>query len=150
MIGIELVISGIALVLAVVTGLIAHEWSHALALRVAGVEYSLEYLPDRDEGVVVALASTRWAHVRPHPTGRESPRVFRVAALMPLSLALPVLGLAFGGYLAGDHLVLTLAAAGWLACAIPSPQDFSVAFYAHRILGTSGDYGNFDEGISSP
>ena len=122
-----------AVVLAVACGLVVHEWSHALVLRLANVEYSLEYFPDRSGGVT-ALASTRWAVVRPRPTGREPAWVLRVAALMPLSLAVPVFGFGAGGYLSGDDLVVTLAAIGWLACAIPSPQDFSVAFYAHRIL----------------
>ena len=139
MTGLELGLAGLAVVLAVGAGLVAHEWSHALILRVAGVDHSLEYLPDRTDGVVVALASTRWARVRPQPTGREPPWVLRLAALMPLTLALPVLGLGVGGYLSSENLVVPLAAAGWLACAIPSPQDFSVAFYAHRILGAEGE-----------
>ncbi|WP_255191254.1 hypothetical protein [Natronobeatus ordinarius] len=135
----EVVLAGFAVVFAVGVGLVAHEWSHALVLTVADVDHALEYLPDRTDGVVGALASTRWARVRPQPTGREPPWVLRLAALMPLTLALPVLGLGVSGYLSSDDLVVTLAVAGWLACAIPSPQDFSVAFYAHRILAEARD-----------
>jgi len=35
--------------------------------------------------------------------------------------------------------VVAAAAIGWLACALPSPQDFSVAFYADRFLERSRD-----------
>jgi hypothetical protein len=33
---------------------------------------------------------------------------------------------------ATGSLAAQLALVGWLACAIPSPQDFSVVWYAHR------------------
>ncbi|MFC4249065.1 hypothetical protein ACFOZ7_19395 [Natribaculum luteum] len=135
MIGFDVIAAVVVLALAVAGGLVAHEYAHAAVLRLAGIDYSLEYSPDRTDGVVTALASGRWAVVRPRPTGDEPPWVLRIAALMPLSLALPVFALGLGGYLPGsDGLVVTAAAIGWLACAVPSPQDFSVAFYAHCAL----------------
>ncbi len=131
----DVIAAGVVLAVAVAVGLVVHEYAHAAVLRLASIDYSLEYSPDRTDGVVTALASGRWAVVRPRPTGEESPWVLRIAALMPLSLALPVFALGLGGYLPGpDGLVVTAAAIGWLACAVPSPQDFSVAFYAHRAL----------------
>lgn len=132
MIGIDALVAVPALVLALTIGLVTHEYAHALVLHLAGVEYAVEYFPDRADGVVATLSSCRWAQVRPRPTGREPAWVFRVAALMPLSLALPVLALGVGGHLSGT--AATAATIGWLACAIPSPRDFSVAFYAHRVL----------------
>ncbi|WP_247000787.1 hypothetical protein [Halosolutus gelatinilyticus] len=134
MIGMDVVVAGCVLAVAVVAGLVAHEWSHALLLRLAGVEHTIVYFPRRSDGFVGLLASCPWAVVRPHPTGREPPWVLRVTALAPLLLTVPVLGLGVGGYLTTAQPVLTAAAIGWLACAIPSPQDFSVVFYAHRVL----------------
>ena len=134
MIGTELLVASGVLALSVSIGLIAHEWSHALVLRLAGIEHDVVYVPGRDEGVVAALASCRWAAVHPRPDGTESPWVFRLAAMMPLVLTLPVLGVALTGTLRLDDPIVVAAALGVLACAIPSPQDFSVAFYAHRLL----------------
>ncbi|WIV68034.1 hypothetical protein [Natrialbaceae archaeon AArc-T1-2] len=135
MIGSDLIVAAPVLAFAVVVGLIVHEHAHAFVLELAGVEYTLEYVPDRSDGVVAALASTPWARVEPRPTGHESPWVLRIAALMPLALAVPVLALGVGGHLPGaDDPVATAAVVGWLGCALPSPQDFSVAFYAHRVL----------------
>ena len=140
MIGPDALVVAPTLALAVAAGLVAHEWSHALALRLAGVEYVVEYFPDRSDGLVGVLASCPWAVVRPRPTGREAPWTLRVAALMPLLLTLPLLALgAIGSLPSSDHLVATAAIIGWLACAVPSPQDFSVAFYAHRALEVVDD-----------
>ena len=136
----DVILAACVLAATVVVGLIAHEYAHALSLRLAGVEYTIEYFPDRADGVVATLASCRWAHVRSRPTGTERPWILRAAALMPLTLAVPVLALGLGGYLPiGDRPLVAAAAIGWLACAIPSPQDFSVAFYAHRVLENADD-----------
>lgn len=134
MIETNVIAAGCALALAVTAGLVVHEWSHALALRLAGVEYTIEYFPDRTSGVIGALASCPWAQVCPRPTGREPPLVLRLAALMPVTLVLPIFVLGAIPPLPTDHAVMTAIVVGWLACAIPSPQDFSVAFYAHRVL----------------
>ena len=135
MFGTDVLLALPVLAASVVVGLIVHEYAHAFALRLAGVEYAVEYFPERGDSVVTTLASCRWAHVSPQPTGEESPWVFRVAALMPLALAVPVFALGAGGTLPiGEHLFVTAVVIGWLACSIPSPQDFSVAFYAHQVL----------------
>lgn len=124
-----------ALVVAVAVGLLAHEWSHALALRAGNVEYTVEILPGRTGGVLAALASCPWALVRPLPSGREPAWVLRLAALMPLTLTVPVLvGAGFGFLPSADAPVATAALVGWTACALPSPQDFSVVWHAPRIL----------------
>ncbi|MFP9191156.1 hypothetical protein ACLI4Q_05760 [Natrialbaceae archaeon A-CW1-1] len=142
MIGTDLLIAGLALLITVPVGLVAHEWTHALALRRAGVEYEVVYFPDRHDGVLAALASCPWAAVHPRPTGHEPAWHLRVAALVPVVLALPALALSFGAPV--DHPVVSAVVIGWLACAIPSPQDFSVAFYAHRVLERTRDGSGVD------
>lgn len=135
MIGTNVLFVGCALVAGVATGLLAHEWSHAAVLRAADVEYDVEFFPDRGGGLLALLASCPWAQVRPAPASGDPPWVLRGAALAPASLALPVLALGLTGHLtASEWPALSAFAIGWLACAVPSPQDFSVAFYAHVLL----------------
>ena len=55
------------------------------------------------------------------------------ALLLAGALAAPVFAVGIGGHLPSG-LLPTALLIGWLACAIPSPQDFSVAIYAHRAL----------------
>lgn len=137
MIGSNVVVAGCALALAVAIGLVAHEWTHAAVLRLARVEYSVSYFPGRTDGPVALLTTRPWAAVHPRPTGREPPWALRLAALAPALLALPVFGLAAAGYVTTETPVVAAAAIGWLACALPSPQDFSIAFHAHRLLERS-------------
>ncbi|RQG86215.1 hypothetical protein EA462_17220 [Natrarchaeobius halalkaliphilus] len=134
MIGANVVVAGCGLVIAVVVGLVVHEWLHALVLRLANIEYTISYAPDRTDGILAMLASCPWAVVDPHPTGREPPWVFRLAALAPLGLAAPVFAVAATGGLTAGSPLETAVTIGLLACSLPSPQDFSVAFYAHRML----------------
>lgn len=134
MIGTDALVAALALPLAVAFGTLAHEGAHALVLRAGGVAYDVAYLPGRAEGVVAALARRPWAAVSPRPTGREPPWLVRLAALAPLALAVPVFGAGAAGLLPADRPVAAAVAIGWLACAIPSPRDFSVAFRAGRLL----------------
>lgn len=137
MIGSNVVIAGCTLALAVAIGLVAHEWAHAAVLRVARVDYSVSYFPGRTDGFVSLLTTRPWAAVYPRPTGREPAWTLRLAALAPSVLAIPVFGLAAAGYMTTETPIVAAAAIGWLACALPSPQDFSVAFHAHRLLERS-------------
>ncbi|TYL38716.1 hypothetical protein CV102_09360 [Natronococcus pandeyae] len=134
MLGTELLITGGALAVIVVLGLIAHEWSHALVLRLAAIDYTISYAPDRRDGVLGLVRSCPWAVVQPHPTGAEPPWILRIAALAPLVLAVPAILFVTIGSATTQSPVVTAALIGWLACAIPSPQDFSVAFHAHTAL----------------
>ncbi len=134
MTGTELIVAGGVLAFSVSVGLVAHEWLHALVLRLAGIDHDVVYFPRRDDGVVATLASGRWAAVHPRPDGTEPAWILRLAAMMPFALVLPVLGVALTGTLQTNSPIAAAAALGILACAIPSPQDFSVAFYAHRLL----------------
>jgi len=134
---VELLAAGGVLIVALGAGTVVHELSHAVALRALGVACDIEWLPDGD---TTGLASARgtWAAVVPRPiAGELAPWRLRVAALTPLTLATPVL-LALVGVLpdpvaAGDP-VLASATIGWLACALPSPQDFSLVWHAERAI----------------
>lgn len=134
MVGTELLVAGCSLAFAVVSGLVLHEWLHALVLRLARIDYTITYGPDRKRGVIKMFTSCPWASVTPYPSGREPAWQLRIAALSPLLLVVPVLGIARLEFLSFDSTVVTAITIGWLACSIPSPQDFSVAFYAHEIL----------------
>ncbi|WP_459810036.1 hypothetical protein [Halopiger thermotolerans] len=132
------VIAGFALALSAAIGLVAHESAHALVLRLARVEYTVVFFPGQN-GVLGRLAGCPWAVVRPTPTGREPAWVLRFAALAPALLALPVLAAGLTTDLTAETPIASAIAIGWLACSIPSPQDFSVAFYAHRLLADARD-----------
>lgn len=134
MIGTDVVLAGVALVGTVAAGLVAHELAHALVLRLARIEYTVTYAPGRADGVVGLLTSCPWAVVDPHPSATDSPHTLRLAALAPIVLAIPVFAVGIAGLGPAESPVLTAIGIGWLACAIPSPQDFSVVFHAHRAL----------------
>ncbi|OIB56427.1 hypothetical protein [Natrialba sp. SSL1] len=138
-------LSGGALAVAVVVGLLAHEWMHAVVLRIGRIDYTIAYFPGSAAGFAGILAGRPWAVVHPRPRGHEPAWILRAAALAPLSLAVPVFA-AGAGFVSPvavpvdiDTTIVTAFVIGWLACAIPSPQDFSVAFYAHRALEPVAD-----------
>ena len=135
----ELLGAGLVLVTALVAGTVAHELSHAVALRAFGVPYVMEWLPNRhDAGLVRASISGGWATVRPKNIPRELPSwSLRVAALMPLLLATPLALVGLGAVPDPSQAASAYpmaATVGWLACAIPSPQDFSLVWYAERAI----------------
>jgi hypothetical protein len=132
----ELLAAPVALATAVVVGTVAHELSHAAVLRTLGVPCTLAWFPDDDGTPLRAALTGRWAVVTPRPAsdGVASWRL-RVAAMTPLALVLPLVPVLVGGVPAPvASLPLQLAVVGWLACALPSPQDFSVLWYADRAL----------------
>jgi hypothetical protein len=123
----------------VAAGTVAHELSHAAALRAFGVPYELLWLPDRDGTDLFSAGLTgRWAAVRPRQVHRGlSPLGLRVAALMPLLLTAPVALVLFGVLpdpFQTGNAYLSAAVVGWLACALPSPQDFSLFWYPDRAI----------------
>lgn len=132
---VELTLAGVVLIVAVGLGTVVHELSHALMLHIFGVPCRIEWLPDRDgRGVVEASVTGRPAVVTPRLIPPDFPAwQLRIAALAPLLLATPlVVGLAVGP--AEGGAVYTGALIGWLACALPSPQDFSLFWYADRAI----------------
>lgn len=135
---------GALLVGTVAVGVAAHELSHVLALRLAGVPCSLEVFPNRGDAEQFSTGiGEPLARVRPtRPPAGISPWHLRVAALMPLCLACPLalvlLGIVpdpFASGAPGPKVALVV----WLACSLPSPQDFSLAWYPERALETARD-----------
>jgi len=66
-----------------------------------------------------------------------APRRLRAASLAPLALATPLAAVLVGAVpdpFAGGSLYLQLVVVGWLACSLPSPQDFSLVWHANRVL----------------
>jgi hypothetical protein len=132
---VELVGAALALCASVAVGTVAHEVSHALALRASGLACDIRWRPDRDGGRFGPGRTL--ASVMPRVESTASPTAFRLAALAPLGLALP-LALALLGVVPDPfrHAPIPVQAAlvGWLGCALPSPQDFAVVWYAERAL----------------
>ncbi len=131
----------IALLGAVCLGTVAHELLHATCLRAAGVPVVIHWGGrggDSDLGDVTgALAAVEPVRI---PAGL-APWRLRVAALSPLILATPLAAIGLGVVpdpFAGGNLVVQLAIVGWLACALPSPQDFSQAMYARQVVADHG------------
>ena len=143
---IELVAAGVVLLVAVVLGTVAHELSHATVLAAFGVPYRIEWLPARAQaGLLRAGVLGGWASVTPReiPSGL-APWRLRVAALAPLALAVPF-ALVFAGVLpdpiASGNPLVQAATVGWLACALPSPADFSLFSHAGRAIEEYGGSG---------
>lgn len=138
---VEIFGAGVVLIVAVVAGTVAHELSHAAVLRMFDVPSEIEWLPTHargDTGVVRASITGGWARVRPReiPPNR-SPSVLRIAALAPLLLATPLALVPLGvlpDLLGSENPYLIAATIGWTACALPSPQDFSLVWHAERAV----------------
>ena len=134
-----LVGSGAVLLVAVIAGTVVHELSHAAALRAFSVPHVVEFLPRRAEvGTLRASITGEWARVVPCDLSSDlSPWALRVAALMPLLLATPLALVPLGVLpdpFGSDNPYLIAATLGWTACALPSPQDFSLVWHAERIV----------------
>lgn len=144
MLPLSLASAGVVLVGTAVIGVVAHELSHALGLRMAGVPCRVEFLPGRGEsgnfrtglrGPLARVTPTRVPDDLP-------PWRLRVTAMMPLCLAVPV-GFAFAGvvpdpFAVGDRAI-ELAVIAWLGCSVPSPRDFSILWYPERAIALHGD-----------
>lgn len=126
---------------AVVCGVLVHELSHALCLRAAGVPYRFRLgggAPGGRLGALFgALASVQIRWIPPD----VAPWHLRVASLSPIVLAAPLLAIGLGllpdPFVTG-HLYAQVALIGWIACAVPSPQDFSQCWHARAIVARAG------------
>lgn len=135
---IELLAAAFALVGAVCAGTVVHELLHAGVLRAAGASVEIHWGGDGRSGrhwaaITGSLAAVRLRRVPP----TLSPWQLRVASLAPLVLATPLVAIALGivaDPFGGQDRVVQLALIGWLACALPSPQDFSVFWHAADAL----------------
>lgn len=121
------------LLVTLVVGILTHELLHAIALRSAGVDCSLRFLPDTEaETGLEALATGAWASVGIDAVPRTCTTWrLRVAALAPLAMLVPV-G-CYAVFLGQGHLVgsqiETLAIIAWMGCALPSPADFAIVWH---------------------
>lgn len=127
------ILAVVVLPLAVTIGLFVHELLHALVLRTAGIEYKLAFGSNRnDHGHFRTLVSGSLAAVQLQsvpPT--SSSWHLRLAAMAPLAMLLPVgvcVSLVAGGVLS-ESLHGSVALVGWMACALPSPADFAIAWH---------------------
>lgn len=131
----------VGLLLTVCIGIIAHELSHAVVLYFLGIPYQIEWFPAGCGGRYfgVGVFGT-WASVTPRRIPQTAPTWgVRLSSIAPFVLLVPFV-LVIAGILPnplneGD--VYTAVAIAWLGCALPSPQDFSVFWYADRALSES-------------
>ena len=132
----ELLGTGVVLLGTVCVGLVAHEFAHAAVLRCLGIPFDVDWLPTSTSRLDGRTHSAL-AAVTPTRIPVETPTWgIQLSAVAPLVLATPFLLIVFGivpdplamanPYLAG----MTVA---WLACSLPSPQDFSVFWHADSL-----------------
>jgi len=131
--------AGMVLLLTIGVGIVAHELSHAAVLSLLGIQCDIAIGPDRASvSQFGANIPGTWASVTPReiPPG-TSAWALRLSSVAPLVLVVPfvtvVLGIVPDPLQASDPL-LSAWTIGWLACAIPSPQDFSVFWYAEQAV----------------
>ena len=120
-------------------GIIAHEFAHAAVLFLFEIEYEVEWLPDRtDTDLLRAGLFGSWATVTPVSIPPNVPAWgIRAAAVAPAILAVPALGIAAGlppYSLWSTHPTIGIAAIAFMACAIPSPSDFSLFWHANDVV----------------
>lgn len=135
------VLGVVSLLLATIgIGTMVHELTHALILRILGVSYRTQWFP-RSKTISTLDVMGPLATVTPMQVRENQTWGIRFAALAPLVLAAPLLGIAFGflpdPFEAGNVYGISLTVA-WAACTIPSPQDFSLFWYPEQILEEVG------------
>lgn len=131
--------AGMVLLLTVGVGIVAHELSHAAVLYLLGIQCDIDIEPERcGPGQFDAWIFGTGAAVTPREISPgTSAWAMRLSSVAPLILAVPFVTVVTGTVpdpLQADSLLLTAWTVGWLACAIPSPQDFSVFWYAERAV----------------
>ncbi len=132
------------LVVTVAVGIVAHELTHAVVLHLFGVPYEVSWFPESNTASHFgAGVFTAWAAVTPQRIPPETPAwALRLSAIAPLALALPFAPVIWGVVpdpLESTSVILSAVTVAWLACALPSPQDFSVFWYADRALDEVDD-----------
>lgn len=134
-----LVGAGMVLLLTVGVGIVAHELSHAAVLYLLGIRCDISIGPKRvGTSQFDSIIFGAWAAVTPREISPgTSVWAIRLSSVAPLILAVPFVTVVTGivpDPLQADNPLLSAWAVGWLACAIPSPQDFSVFWYAERAI----------------
>lgn len=131
--------AGVVLFLSVGVGIVAHELSHAAVLYLLGIKCDIDIRSER-VGTRQLRANTpgTWAAVTPRDISPgTSAWALRLSSVAPLVLLVPFVTVVAGivsDPLQADSPLLSAWTVGWLACAIPSPQDFSVFWYAERAV----------------
>lgn len=124
----------------VALGTVAHELSHALSLKLFDISYDVWWFGTRESrGLRAPLSGTLVAVVPQKDCVQDAATELRIASLAPFVLAVPVTLIPLGcvaNPFATGNLALQLSVVGWLACAIPSPQDFSLVWYAASAIET--------------
>lgn len=137
--GVELLGAGIVLLGTIVIGLILHELAHAIILHILGVPYEIRWFPERQQSRhILGRRDEAWASVAPCQIPAWAPTWgIQLSAIAPLLLTVPFLLIVVGVHpnssVANSPYFLAWAA-GWLGCALPSPQDFSVFWHADTVI----------------
>lgn len=127
-----------ALLVTACIGVVAHELSHAVILHFLGIPYEIEWFPADSGGRQFSVGVFgAWASVTPCRIPQTAPTWgLRLSAIAPFVLLFPFVlvtaGLLPNPLHEGD--AFTAVAIAWLGCALPSPQDFSVFWYADSAL----------------
>lgn len=134
-----LVGAGVVLLLTVGVGIGAHELSHAAGLYCFGIQCDITIGPEQVRtGQFGSNVPGAWAAVTPREMAPGTTAwALRVSSIAPLLLAAPFVAVITGivpDPVQADSLLLNVWAVGWLACALPSPQDFSVFWHAERLV----------------
>lgn len=140
----ELSLAALGLLIMLGVGTVAHEFTHAIVLRALDVPYDIEWFSARNTTTFFNASTLgTWATVTPRSIPRETPAWgLRLSAIAPLLLATPIL-LVFVGILPDplqmDSALAIALTVAWLGCAIPSPQDFSLFWYADQVIDDHAD-----------
>jgi hypothetical protein len=131
--------AAMVLLLTIGVGIVAHELSHAAVLSLLGIQCDIAIGPGRAEASQFgANIPGTWASVTPREISPgTSAWALRLSSIAPLVLVLPLVAVVLGivpDPLHADSPLLSAWTIGWLACAIPSPQDFSVFWYAEQAV----------------
>lgn len=147
--GVALLGAGIVLVGTAAFGLVAHEFAHAATLYGFGVPFDVRWFPGREPSTQGAgRLSGTWASVTPSrvPAGVPTWGI-QLSALAPLVLTFPLLLFAVGVLPSPsmDNPFVAAITVSWLACSLPSPQDFSVFWYADAAVTELQETPTLDE-----
>lgn len=131
--------AGMVLLLTVCVGIVAHELSHAAVLNLLGIQCDIIIGPEQvGTSQFDPNIPGTWAAVIPRKISPgTSAWAMRLSSVAPLVLAVPFVMVVTGivpDPLQANSPLLSAWTVGWLACAIPSPQDFSVFWYAERAV----------------
>lgn len=146
---VTLVGAGVVLVVTTAVGLVAHELAHALLLYSFGIPFEIRWFPRDGQSIQSAgRLSGTWASVTPSQIPATVPTwQIQIAALAPFVLTLPILLIAVGMpfSLSTDNPYFVAMTVAWLACSLPSPQDFSVFWYADTAVAELCDGPSFEK-----